>query len=138
MIPKGYKFFCITRWSVFCRLHNLLPVPRRPPLTPITFLITFYPFTFAAFSAKNIPVVVAVIIKSIVNRVFNIFFPIKTTHLCIGLSHHYILKHITSFWWFNRLLLFFIGLFFICSLRSVICKKYKNAYGYRKATIPTP
>ena len=32
----------------------------------------------------------------------------------------------TSFWW---LILFFIDLFFICSLRSVICKKYANANG---------
>ena len=32
----------------------------------------------------------------------------------------------TSFWW---LILFFINLFVICSLRSVICKKYTNGYG---------
>ena len=31
-----------------------------------------------------------------------------------------------SFWW---LILFFIDLFFICSLRSFICKKYANANG---------
>ena len=32
----------------------------------------------------------------------------------------------TSFWW---LILFFIDLFFICSLGSVICKKYENPHG---------
>ena len=36
------------------------------------------------------------------------------------------LMDMMSFWW---LILFFIDLFFICSLRSFICKKYANANG---------
>ena len=76
-------------------------------------------FTFTAFSAKNISVVVAVMIS----RVFNVFLPIKAAHLLHRVFSSSDLMHITSFWW---LILFFIDLFFICSLRSVICKKYTN------------
>ena len=79
-------------------------------------------FTFTAFSAKNISVVVAVMIS----RVFNVFLPIKAAHLLHRVFSSSNLMHITSFWW---LILFFIDLFFICSLRSVICKKYTNSYG---------
>ena len=79
-------------------------------------------FTFTAFSAKNISVVVAVMIS----RVFNVFLPIKAAHLLHRVFSSSDLMHITSFWW---LILFFIDLFFICSLRSVICKKYANANG---------
>ena len=42
----------------------------------------------------------------------------------------------TSFWW---LFVFLIDLFFISSLRSVICKKYANSHGkdskYTKAIV---
>ena len=72
---------------------------------------------FAAFSAKNIPVVVSVmIIPSLIesSMLFNHSFIV------------YFLKHITSFWWF---ILIFIDLFFIWSLRNVIFKKYANANG---------
>ena len=76
---------------------------------------------FAGFSAKNIPLVVTVmIIPSLIeSSVF--FFQSKLLVLL-----HIFLKHMTSFWW---LILFFIDLFFICRLGSVICKKYTNANG---------
>ena len=41
---------------------------------------------------------------------------IETTHLCIGCFHHNILKYIASSSWFNRWLLFFVNLLFICSI----------------------
>ena len=79
----------------------------------------FGSFTFAAFSAKNIPVAVAVMF----------FFNQNYSFMCIFFSPSY-LKHITSFLWF-MLLLFFVALFFICSLRRVlvIYKKYTSTYG---------
>ena len=57
-------------------------------------------FTLAAFSAKNIPVVVAVMIISSLIESSMIFFQSKLLILL-----HIFLKHIASFW-FNRL---FIG-----------------------------
>ena len=61
--------------------------------------------------------------KSIPNRFFNVFLTITVTHLLYRSSD---LKHMTSFW---CLILFFIDWFFICSLGSVICKKYANING---------
>ena len=78
-------------------------------------------FTFAAFSARNIPVVVVVMIIPSLIESSMFFFQSKLLILL-----YVFLKHMTSFWW---LILFFIDLFFICSLRSVICKKYANANG---------
>ena len=78
-------------------------------------------FTLAAFSAKNIPVVVAVMISQSLMESSMFFFPSKLLNLL-----YIFLKHMTSFWW---LILFFMGLFFIFSLRSVICKKYTNTNG---------
>ena len=74
---------------------------------------TFGGFTFAALSSKNIPVVIAVIISPSLIE-----------------SSMFFLKHITYFWWFNRL--FFVG--FIYSLRRFLPKKSKksnctNSYG---------
>ena len=60
--------------------------------------------------------------QSIPKGVFNVFPPIKTTHLL-----YIFLKHMTSFWWF--ILFFFLSLFFMFSLGSVICKKYTNTDG---------
>ena len=78
-------------------------------------------FTFAVFIAKNIPVFVAVTIISSLIESSVLFFQSKIIILL-----YIFLKHITLFWW---LILFFTDLFFICSLRSVICKKYTNANG---------
>ena len=95
-------------------------------IPPASFMITiasrgvFGGFTFAAFSAKSIPVVVAVTIPSLIESSLFLF----QSKLLILL--YIFLKHITSFWW---LILFFIDLFFICSLWVVICKKYANANG---------
>ena len=44
----------------------------------------FGAFTFAAFNAKNIPVVTVMII--LFNRVFNVFFLSKTTHFIVYFS----------------------------------------------------
>ena len=77
-------------------------------------------FYVCCLSAKSIPVVVAVTIPSLIESSLFLF----QSKLLILL---YIFpKHITSFWW---LILFFIDLFFICSLWVVICKKYTNANG---------
>ena len=78
-------------------------------------------FTFAAFSARNIPVVVVVMIIPSLIESSMFFFQSKLLILL-----YVFLKHMTSFWW---LILFFIDLFFICSLKSVICKKYTNVTG---------
>ena len=78
-------------------------------------------FSFATFNAKNIPVVVAVMIIPSLIKSSMFFFQSKLPILL-----NIVLKHMTPFWWF---ILFFIELFFICSLRSVICKKYANANG---------
>ena len=81
----------------------------------------FGDFSFAAFSAKNIPVVVTIMIIPLLIKSSMFFFQSKLPILL-----NIVLKHMTPFWW---LILFFIELFFICSLRSVICKKYANANG---------
>ena len=73
-------------------------------------------FRFAAFSAKNIPVVVVVMISPSLIESSMFFFQSKLLIHCI------FLKHITSFW-FNRLFMDD----FSCLL--VIRKKYTNAYG---------
>ena len=56
--------------------------------------------------------------QSTFKGVFNVFSPIKTTHLL-----YIFLRYMMSFWWF---ILFFIDDFFIFRLISVICKKYPN------------
>ena len=83
----------------------------------------FRGFTFAAFSAKNIPVVVAVVLSPSLIESSMFFF----SFMYRAFSPSY-LNHITSFSCFNRLLLFFVDLFFICSLKGflVICKKYTS------------
>ena len=86
----------------------------------------FCVFMFAAFSPNNILVVVVVMIIPSLIESSLFFFPIRTTHLLYKVFSSSDLKHIRSFWW---LLLFFIDLFFICSLGSVTCKKYANVYG---------
>ena len=70
--------------------------------------------------------------QRIFSRVLNVFSPIETTHLCIGYFHHNILRSITLFWWFNRLPLSFLDLFFIWSIRRflVLSKKHTSAYGW--------
>ena len=87
----------------------------------MAFRDAFGGFTFAAFSAKNIPVVVAVMISPSVIESSMLFFKSKLLIL-----FYIFLTHTRSFW---RLILFFINLLFICSLGSVICKKYVSAYG---------
>ena len=77
-------------------------------------------FTFATISVENIPVFVVVMISPSLMDSSMFFFQSKLLIYCIDL------KHMMSFWW---LILFFIGLFFIFSLGSVICKKYTNANG---------
>ena len=56
--------------------------------------------------------------RSFANRNSSFMYRIFSSHL----------KQITSFWWFNRLLLFFVGLFFIYWMRKfiVICRKYTS------------
>ena len=81
----------------------------------------FGSFTFAAFTVKNIPVVVAVMIIPSLIESSMFFFQSKLLILL-----YIFLKDMTSFWW---LILFFIDFFFICSLRIVICKKYANTNG---------
>ena len=73
-------------------------------------------FTFAAFSAKNTSVVVAVMIIPSLIESLMLLFQSKLLICCI------FLKHITSFW-FNRLFMDDLFRFY------VICKKYTNAYG---------
>ena len=75
---------------------------------------------FAVFSAKILVVVAVMIILSLIESSVFFFQSKLLILLCI------FLKYMTSFW---RLILFFIDLFFIRSLRSVICKKYTNANG---------
>ena len=77
-------------------------------------------FTFAAFSAKNIPVVVVVMIVPSLIKSPMFFFPVRTTHLLYRVFSSSYLKHMTSVWW--------LILFFIDSLGSVICKKYENPH----------
>ena len=60
-------------------------------------------FTFVAFSAKNIPVVVTVMISPSLIESSMFFFQSKLLIYCIGFQ-----KHMTSFWW---LILFFIDNF---------------------------
>ena len=78
-------------------------------------------FTFTVFSAKNVPVVAAVMIIPFL-IVFSVFLPIKTTHLLYRVFSSSDLKHMTSFW-FNR--------FFMDDLSCllVVCKKCANANG---------
>ena len=78
----------------------------------------FHSFTFIS---KNIPVVVAVMIISSLIESSMFFFQSKLLVLL-----YIFLKHMPLFW---RLILFFIDSFFICSLGSVIYKKYANANG---------
>ena len=103
-----------------------------PPQIPLaSYMISiasrdaFGGFTFAAFSAKNIPVVVVVMTVPSLIKSSMFFFPVRTTHLLYRVFSSSYLKHMTSFWW---LILFFIDLVFICSLGSVICKKYENPH----------
>ena len=49
------------------------------------------------------------------------FWQSQLTHLL-----YIFLKHMTLFWW---LIFFFIDEFFIFSLKSIICKKYRSANG---------
>ena len=87
----------------------------------------FSGFTFAAFSKKSIPVVVAVVISPYLIE-SSIFVPIKTSHLFIGFFNY--LKHDVSFWRVYSLLHLvsyqvFVDFLIIYSLRIslVICKK---------------
>ena len=61
----------------------------------------FADFTFTAFSPKNIPVVVDVIISPSLIDFSMFFFPIKTTRLCVAFFNRHIVKHITPLWWFK-------------------------------------
>ena len=69
--------------------------------------------------------------QPIFNRFFNVFSPFKTIYLCIGYFSPSYLKYITSFWWFNRLLLFFVDLFLFATWEDfiVLGKKYTSTYG---------
>ena len=84
----------------------------------------FGSFTFAAFSAKNIPVVVAVMISlSLIDSSMFFLKEIKTSHLLYRFFSSSDLKHMTSFW---CLIMFSIDKLFIFRLKSVVCKKYTN------------
>ena len=77
-------------------------------------------FTFAAFDAKNIPVVVAIMISRSLIESSMFFFQSKLLIYCIGSSSD--LKHM-SYFWFNRLFMDDLP----CLL--VVRKKYANTYG---------
>ena len=76
-------------------------------------------FTIAVFSPKNIPVAPMAMINPSLREPSMFLFQSKLLILL-----HTFLKHMMSFWW-----LFFIDVFFIFSLISVICKKHTNTDG---------
>ena len=79
-------------------------------------------FTFAAISAKNVPVVVTVKITASLIESSMFFFPIKAIHLLYRVFSSSDLKYITSLW-FNRLFMDDLSYLF------VIRTKYTNACG---------
>ena len=84
---------------------------------------------FTAFSAKNILVVIAGLIRLFLVESSIFFSEIKVTHLCLGVFlRHFVSKDITLLWWFNELLLFSVEFFFICSLKIflIMLKKHKH------------
>ena len=84
----------------------------------------FSGFTFAAFSKKN-PGGCSCYNQPIFNRLFNVFFRSK---------RHNILKHITSFWWFNGWLLFFLARSLIDKISCYMQKKLKYLWPEQQHT----
>ena len=104
LLPLGAIKFLLHH-SLIHFLQTTSSFTNTPPrIPPASFMISaasrdaFGGFTFTTFSAKNIPVVVAVMIN--ISLVFNVFLPIKITHLLYRVIIRF--KGQTSFW-FNRL-----------------------------------